>query len=56
MGGAFDLYWHMKLMDLPQFWKKTHFQGYTRGVHGGADGGATFGIHGGALGGRSNRV
>ena len=30
-GGAFDLYNFMKLMDLPQFWKKTHFQGYKRG-------------------------
>ena len=42
------------------FGKKTHFQGYMRGVHGGrmegcwnggADGGATFGIHGGGAGG-----
>ena len=24
-GGAFALYWPMKLMDLPQFWKKDTF-------------------------------
>ena len=37
-GGALASYWPMKLKDLPHFWKKTHFQGYRRGDHGGADG------------------
>ena len=40
-GGAFALYWPMKLMDLPQFWKKDTFSRLHEGRSwGGADGGA----------------
>ena len=44
-GGAFALYWPMKLMDLPQFWKKDTFSRLREG----RSWGATFGIHGGAF-------
>ena len=46
--GAFELYWPMKLEDLPQFWKKDTFSRLHEGRSWGeADGeGATFGIHG----------
>ena len=43
--GAFTLYWPMKLMDLPQFWKKDTFSRLHEGRSwggvemGGADGG-----------------
>ena len=55
-GGAFALYWPMKLMDLPQFWKKDTFSRLHEGRSWGGGwsgaemearmGGATFGIHG----------
>ena len=51
-GGAFALYWPMKLMDLPQFWKKDTFSRLHEGRswggrmegrwNGGADGGGDF--------------
>ena len=62
MGGAFALYWPMKLMDLPQFWKKDTFSRLHEGRSWGAGadggvlkwrggwGGATFRIHGGRWG------
>ena len=49
-GGAFALYWPMKLMDLPQFWEKDTFSRLHEGRSWGRMGrGATFVIHGGAF-------
>ena len=51
-GGAFALYWPMKLMDLPQFWKKDTFSRLHEGRSwGGGWGGGLLAYMGGGAGG-----